>query len=131
MIDQKVQFDPTQSDPLMEIARKAGFTMKEPNTSIAIFRQESATVFRVICFECITQYDVFGVLKPAEQNGGEDCTVVQRILEHFGNCALRSRPVHTFIAQHRITGIFKMTVTWAADATAAIPTIARPTLVTP
>ena len=127
MIDQKVQFDPTQSDPLMEIARKAGFTMKEPNTSIAIFRQEGANVFRVICFECITQYDVFGVLKPAEDNGGEDCTVVQRILEHFGNCALKSCPAHTFIAQHRITGIYKMTVTWSADAAAAAPMRLIPT----
>jgi hypothetical protein len=123
---EKVQLDPTKSDPLVDIARKAGFTMKEPNTSIAIFRQESETVHRVICFECLTQYDVFGVLKPAEQNGGEDCTVVQRILEHFGNCALKSRPSHTFIAQHRITGIYKMTVTWATDAAATAPILATP-----
>lgn len=113
--EERVGLDPAKDDPLVDMAIKAGFKMKPPNTSIAVIRPETETVFRVLCFESGEphQFDVFGVLKASQDNAGEECTVVQRILEHFEKCCLKSKPTQTFIIQHNATGIYKLTVTWA------------------
>lgn len=106
-----------------ELLRRAGgFKEKPPNTSIQLIRQETfmvrddeqppINIFRVLCTECITQFDVLGTMAAADAMG--ECSVIQRCLEHLANCQLKTKPAETFVIQNKLSPeFFKFTVTWA------------------
>lgn len=108
----KIQFN-ALTDTDRELLRRAGAAEKPPNTSIQLIMRRGETYFRVLCTECLSQFDVFGQMTAAPEGANEECSAVQRCLEHLNNCQLKTKIKETFVIQNKLTPeFFKLTVTW-------------------
>jgi hypothetical protein len=103
-------------DPTVELAQRHGLQPKEADASVLLIRQESETTFRVMCMAAGIphQFDVFGQMKPYTEAEGE-CSVVQKCLEHLGNCILKTKPARTRVLENVNSPFWKLTVTWQAS----------------
>jgi hypothetical protein len=90
------------------------FQPKEPNATIMLIRQDQANTFRVMCFGCVENFDVFGIMAPADDGG--ECSAIQRCMEHLtslGHPRDGSKIAKTRVMKNLIDPIYKLTVTWA------------------
>lgn len=88
-----------------------GVKFKDRSISHAIIREDAPDTFRVMCLDCLTQYDLFGKLAPADATG--ECQIVQAILEHLGRCSDRKNPMNTYVYQNKNTPqMYKLTAEW-------------------
>jgi hypothetical protein len=100
------------ADETLAFYEKRGVKLKDRNVSKVLIRAtESAEVFRILCLDCIEQFDVTGALRPADAFG--DCPIIVKLLEHMGRCSDRKNPKETLVLQNRNTPeFFVLSVTW-------------------
>lgn len=95
---------------ILDLYAQRGIKLKDRNVSHMLIREDRPNTFRIMCLDCLAQFDLFGTMAPADATG--ECYVVAQCMEHLGRCSDRKHPKETFVIKHRRDPIYKLAVEW-------------------
>ena len=91
---------------------RRGIPRKDPKITNMLLREDAPGTYRVMCFDCLSQFDLFGRFAAADANGESE--IVQRCMSHAELCSDRALPQETFVIQNKKSPeLYKLSIRWS------------------